>query len=195
MRVLLKLVLDCSPDDAWRAIRSPSVLNAVSAPLTRFESLEPGGFPTLWPEGDHPVRMRSAGGITIGEQVIAVSYPEVGSPGSGTRAPAGGRGRHDATSERAGSEGSGSRGTSSGRTSSGVRVMRDAGWGLSGPLTLVTRWEHTMTIAEAPDGRTLYRDQLVFGAGGLTLLLWPAYWAFWQWRAIGIARLAPSWKA
>jgi hypothetical protein len=175
MRVLLKLVLNCSPDDAWRAIRSPSVLNAVSAPLTQFESLEPGGFPTLWPEGDHPVRMKSAGGITIGEQVIAISYPEVGSPGSGTRAPAGGGGRHDATS--------------------GVRVMRDTGWGLSGPLALVTRWEHTMTIAEAPDGRTLYRDQLVFGAGRLTLLLWPAYWAFWQWRAIGIARLAPSWKA
>ena len=168
MRVLLKLVLDCEPDAAWRAIRSPSVLNAVSAPLTTFESLEPFGFPALWPAGDHPVVMRAPGGITIGEQVIAISYPEVGSPGSGTR---------------------------SGADTSGVRLMRDAGWGLSGPLALVTRWEHTMSIADAPGGRTLYRDQLVFEAGALTPLLWPAYWAFWQWRAIGIRRLASTWTA
>jgi len=171
MRVLLKLVLDCEPDAAWRAIRSPSVLNAVSAPLTTFESLEPYGFPTLWPEGDHPVRMRSAGGITIGEQVIGISFPDVGSPGSGTRAPV-----------RSGS-------------GSGVRLVRDSGRGLSGPLALVTRWEHTMSVADAPGGRTLYRDQLVVEAGHLTPLLWPAYWAFWQWRAFGIKRLAPTWTA
>jgi len=175
MRVLLKLVLDCEPDAAWRAIRSPSVLNAVSAPLTTFESLEPYGFPTLWPEGDHPVRMRSAGGITIGDQVIGISFPEVGSPGSGTRAPI------------SSDSGSGS--------GSGVRLVRDSGRGLSGPLALVTRWEHTMSVADAPGGRTLYRDQLVVEAGHLTLLLWPAYWAFWQWRAFGIKRLAPTWTA
>jgi hypothetical protein len=169
MRVLLKLVLDCDPDAAWRAIRSPSVLNAVSAPLTAFESLEPDGFPELWPEGEHPVRMRSAGGITIGDQIIGVSYPEAGSPGSGTRAPSGSGG--------------------------GVRLMRDTGRGLSGPLALVTRWEHTMSIADAPGGRTLYRDQLVVEAGHLTVLLWPAYWAFWQWRAFGITRLASRWTA
>ena len=177
MRVLLKLVLDCEPDAAWRAIRSPSVLNAVSAPLTTFESLEPYGFPVLWPEGDHPVRMRSAGGITIGDQVIGISFPEVGSPGSGTRAPAG--------------SGSGSNSPSG----SGVRLVRDTGRGLSGPLALVTRWEHTMSVADAPGGRTLYRDQLVVEAGHLTPLLWPAYWAFWQWRAFGIKRLAPTWTA
>jgi hypothetical protein len=186
MRVLLKMVLDCEPDAAWRAIRSPSVLNAVSAPLTKFESLEPYGFPTLWPAGDHPVVMRAPGGITIGEQVIAISYPEVGSPGSGTRAPA---------AAGAGAAGTGPVSADSATGRGGVRLMRDSGRGLSGPLALVTRWEHTMSIADAPGGRTLYRDQLVFEAGALTPLLWPAYWAFWQWRAIGIKRLAAGWTA
>jgi hypothetical protein len=203
MRVLLKLVLDCEPDAAWRAIRSPSVLNAVSSPLTRFESLEPAGFPILWPAGDHPVAMRAPGGITIGEQVIAISYPAVGSPGSGTRAPS--ASAASAGSPGAGSASAGSAGTdsaSAGSPSAGsasavgaVRVMRDTGWGLSGPLVLVTRWEHTMSIADAAGGRTLYRDQLVFEAGRFTLLLWPAYWAFWQWRALGIKRLASGWTA
>ena len=160
MRVLLKLTLDCDPDAAWRAIRSPAVLNAVSGPLTRFASLEPGGFPALWTEGEHPVRMLGGGLVPIGEQIIDIRYSS-------------GRDRR-------------------GRT---VRKVHDTGRGLSGPLALVTKWHHTMAVAEAPGGRTLYRDQLVFEAGPLTALLWPLYWAFWQWRASGIRRLAPTWQA
>jgi hypothetical protein len=160
MRVLLKLVLDCDPDDAWRAIRSPAVLTAVSAPFTTFRSLEPGGFPEQWPAGVHWVEVRAAGLAKLGEQTIEISYPSAGS------AP----GRR------------------------GVRMMRDTGRGLSGPLAWITQWEHTMAVAQAPDGRTLYRDQLVFEAGRMTLLLWPAYWAFWQWRSVGLRRLAPSWR-
>ncbi len=155
MRVLLKLVLDCSPDAAWNAIRNPEVFAAVSAPLTTFSSLEPGGFPASWGVGDHPVEVKALGLVPIGEQVIGISFPN---------APA------------------------------GVRVMRDTGRGLSGPLALITRWEHTMAVSSAPDGRTLYRDRLVFEAGPITVLLWPVYWAFWQWRAIGARRLAPGWE-
>lgn len=165
MRVLLKLVLDCAPDDAWRAIRSPAVLTAVSAPLTRFRSLEPAGFPDVWPAGPHHVMVSAAGLVDIGEQTIDISYP---ASVAAQRQPA---------------------------ASTGVRVIRDTGKGLSGPLALITRWEHTMTIASAPGGRTLYRDQLVFAAEPFTLLLWPLYWAFWQWRAVGIKRLAPGWAA
>ena len=75
-----------------------------------------------------------------------------------------------------------------------VRIVRDTGRGLSGPLALVTHWEHSMAIAEAPGGRTLYRDQLDFSVGPLTLLAWPLYWAFWQWRGASMRRLAPTWK-
>lgn len=154
MRVLLKLVLDCEPDAAWRAIRSPGVLGEVSAPLTVFESLEASGFPELWEAGDHPVRVRAFGILPLGDQVIGISFPEL----------------------------------------PGVRAMRDTGRGLDGPLALVTEWQHTLTVAPYPGGRTLYRDQLKFSAGPLTLLMWPLYWAFWQWRAIGMKRLAPGWE-
>lgn len=149
MRVLLKIVIDCDPDTAWDAIRSPAVLRAVSSPLMTFESLEPGGFPEAWSEGEHPVRVRAAGVVPMGDQVIGISFPAL----------------------------------------RGVRAMRDTGRGLSGPLALVTRWEHTLTVAPTSDGRTLYRDQLRFEAGALTVLLWPMYWAFWQWRGIRMRQL------
>lgn len=153
MRVLLKIVLDCSPDAAWDALRDPRVFAAVSAPLLSFESLEAGGFPDRWDAGDHPVRVRAAGLVPMGEQVIGISFPEL----------------------------------------PGVRAMRDTGRALSGPLRVVSRWQHTLTVAPAPGGRTLYRDRLVIGAGALTPLLWLVFWAFWQWRAIGMRRLAPTW--
>jgi hypothetical protein len=171
MRVLLKLVLDCPPDAAWRAIRSPTVFSAVSEPFTKFSSLEPDGYPELWTPGEHLVSVRAGGLIPIGEQVIAISYPEVGDPGSGTRATA-----------------------YSGVGSGEVRITRDTGRGIGGLLGLITRWEHTMVISDAPGGRTLYRDQLIFDAGWMTPLLWPVYWVFWQWRAFGLRRLAPNWR-
>lgn len=74
----------------------------------------------------------------------------------------------------------------------GVRMMVDSGRGVSGQLARITGWEHSMAVSPAPGNRTLYRDQLVFTAGPLTPLLWPVYWAFWQWRAIGLRRLAPG---
>lgn len=156
MRVLLKLVLDCPPDAAWKAIRMPAVFRAVSAPLTTFESLEVGGFPELWPGGEHRVVMKAAGRWVVGEQVIDVSFPSNALP---------------------------------------TRIMRDSGRGVTGPLALVTRWEHSMAIAAAPGGKTLYRDQLRFEAGPLTPLLWPFYWAFWQWRGLRMKQLAPKWTS
>ena len=156
MRILLKLVLDCSADAAWDAVRTPRGMQQVSAPFTTFESLEPGGFPSTWSAGEHAVRISSFGGITIGDQVIGISYPE----------------RED-----------------------DVRMQVDTGRGLSGPLALVTKWQHSIAIAPAPSGRTLYRDQLSFEAGALTPLLWLGYWAFWQWRGARIRSLAPSWEA
>jgi hypothetical protein len=154
MRILLKLVLDCEPDDAWHAIRNPQVFQEASYPLTQFRSLEAGGFPDVWQAGEHPVQVSAFGAFPIGEQVIDVSFAD---------APA------------------------------GVRIMRDTGRGLSGPLTLITRWEHSMAVGAAPGGKTLYRDQLSFSAGVFTPLMWPMYWAFWQWRAAALKRLAPRW--
>jgi hypothetical protein len=75
MRVLLKLVLDCEPEAAWRAIQSPAVLREVYTPLIRVQSLEPQGFPSRWDEGAHPVRMLAGGVVPLGDQVIALEFP------------------------------------------------------------------------------------------------------------------------
>jgi hypothetical protein len=155
MRVLLKLELDCDPDAAWLAVRSPSVMSDVAAPFTSFTSLEPNGFPAQWPEGEHLVITKALGFLPIGQQVIVISYP--------TR-------RDD------------------------VRIMRDTGWGITGPLALIDKWEHSLSVAPAANGKTLYRDQLRFSAGVLTPLLWPVYWAFWQWRGLRMRQLAAGWS-
>ncbi len=166
MRVLLKLELDCEVDAAWRAIRSPHVMRQVAAPLLGFWSLEQGpsprsGFPDTWPPGEHPVEVSALTVLTVGEQVITISYPQQTL-----------RRRRD-----------------------GVRMVRDRGRATSGPLTAVTRFEHTMAVAPAAGGRTLFRDQLKFSAGILTPLLWPMFWMFWQWRGFRLQRLAPGWVA
>ncbi len=155
MRILLKLVLDCTPDAAWDAIRTPRGMQQVSAPFATFESLEPAGFPESWSAGEHPVRISSFGLVPVGDQIIGISYPD--------------RGDH-------------------------VRLQVDNGRGLSGPLTLVTRWEHSIAISSAANGRTLYRDRLVFEAGPIAPLLWLGYWALWQWRGARMRSLARGWK-
>ena len=45
MIVMLKVVLDCDPDAAWHALRSPAALREVVSPWLDFASLEPQGFP------------------------------------------------------------------------------------------------------------------------------------------------------
>jgi hypothetical protein len=74
MRVLLKLILDCDPDAAWRAIRSPAVFREVSSPLMEIESLSVLGFPTVWTPGAHPVEMKAAGVLPMGQQAIRLTF-------------------------------------------------------------------------------------------------------------------------
>lgn len=76
MHVQLKIVLACTPDAAWRALRSPAVFSEVSAPLLRFEPLdgEPP-FPEEWDAGPHPVHVRALLGLLdAGTQNIDVSF-------------------------------------------------------------------------------------------------------------------------
>jgi hypothetical protein len=156
MRILLKFTLDCDPDAAWWALRSPAVFRAVSGPLLVFSSLEKAGFPDVWSPGVHPVRARAFGLVNLGEQLIDLSFPH----------------RRD-----------------------GVRMEVDSGGAINGPMSVITKWHHTMAVVGTADGQTLYRDQLVFGAGPLTLLIWPGLWAFWQWRAYRIRQLSRDWRS
>jgi hypothetical protein len=75
MRVLLKLILDCDPDAAWRAIQSPAVFREVSSPLFDFRPMQPEEFPTMWETGPHPVRALAARSVPVGQQVIDISFP------------------------------------------------------------------------------------------------------------------------
>lgn len=72
----------------------------------------------------------------------------------------------------------------------GTRIMSDDGKPMSGALAAITQWRHRMAVTSLPDGTALYRDRLDFSAGALTPLLWVSLWAFWQWRAMQLRRLA-----
>ena len=173
MRVLLKFLLDCDPDAAWRALQSPTAFREVALPWVDFRSDEVAGFPTVWAEGEHRVRVRAFGAFTVGTQAIRLSSERRAEP-SGRRAEPGGGGP--------------------------VRILRDSGGGTSGALAALPHLDHRMAIAPDPAGpdsegrlRTLYRDQLIVEAGILTPLAWYTMWAFWQWRGMRLRRLAPTW--
>jgi hypothetical protein len=155
VRILLKFVLDCPPDAAWWALRSPAVFRAVGRPLITFQSLEKDGFPDTWSSGIHPVKAKAFGRLNMGEQLIDLSYP---------------------------------------RRRDGVRMEVDSGGALNGAMSVITRWQHSMAVSPTEDGRTLYRDQLKFSAGLLTIVMWPVLWAFWQWRGRRIRQLSRDWR-
>lgn len=77
---------------------------------------------------------------------------------------------------------------------SNVRVLRDSGVPLTGPLAALDIWDHQMAVSPDPadPGRTLWRERLVIG-GRAAPLLWPTLWATWQWRGARIRALAPTW--
>jgi hypothetical protein len=166
MRILLKLVLDCEPDAAWRAVRSPAVFQQVSAPVMVFSSLDEGGFTDQWSCGEHVVEAKLFGVIPAGRQLIDIRTEQ--RPALATH------GRHADTSP--------------------VRIVHDTGRGLTWPLTLTTSWHHEMAISSTGDGRTLYRDRLRFSSGLLTPVMAVAYWVFWQARAVAMRRLSREWR-
>jgi hypothetical protein len=75
MRVLLKLILDCPVDAAWRALRSPAVLREVVAPWLDFEPAADAALPTTWTPGPHRVRALALRRWPAGEEVVDISFP------------------------------------------------------------------------------------------------------------------------
>ncbi|KAA9089017.1 hypothetical protein [Microbacterium radiodurans] len=171
MRILQKLVLDCDADAAWRALHSPRALAELYAPVMGLEPLAAEGMPTsLEPGADVPVQM-SAFGMPVGRQLIHVSDRRV-------------------TERIAAAEtGNGSDGGES-----TVRILRDSGIPLTGPLAMLDVWDHQMAVSPAPGDptRTLWRERLVIG-GAAAPALWPVLWATWQWRSMRLRQVAPTW--
>ncbi|MCR2813767.1 hypothetical protein [Microbacterium sp. zg.Y1084] len=158
MRILLKLVLDCDADAAWRALHSPRAVAELYGPLLEMHPMDAAGLPSrLEPGADVPVSLRAAG-VAVGQQLIHVSDRRL----EDTRGP--------------------------------VRVLRDSGIPLTGPLAALDTWDHQMAVSPAPGDpdRTLWRERLVIG-GAAAPLLWPVLWGVWQWRAARLRTLAPTW--
>ena len=162
MRILLKIVLDCDPDAAWRAVHSPRAVAELYGPFVDLSPMDAAGMPArLEPGADVPVRLAVGGGAlraSLGEQLIHVSE----------------RFTQDAHGP--------------------VRILRDSGIPLTGPLAALDVWDHQMAVSVAPGDptRTLWRDRLVIG-GAAAPALWPVLWATWQWRAARLRALAPTW--
>lgn len=73
-----------------------------------------------------------------------------------------------------------------------ARTMRDAGRPLTGPLALLTGWNHEMTVWPTARGTAVWHDELRirgFFAPVFALALWP----MWQWRKAKLRRLANAW--
>lgn len=159
MRIMLKLVLDCDADAAWRALHSPRAVADLYGPFVELAPMAAEGLPIrLEPGADVPVRMSVAGRIGLGQQLIHVSERHV----------------DDAHGP--------------------VRIFRDSGIPLTGPLAALDVWDHQMAVSPAPgdSSRTLWRDRLVIG-GAAAAALWPVLWATWQWRGARLKALAPTW--
>lgn len=158
MRILLKLVIDCDADAAWRALHSPRAVAELYGPILDLAPLAAEGLPSSLESGaDVPVQL-SVGPVPMGRQLISVTERR--------------------TTDAAGD----------------VRILRDSGIPLTGPLAALDVWDHQMAVSPAPGDptRTLWRDRLVIG-GAAAPALWPVLWATWQWRGARIRSLAPSW--
>jgi len=79
-------------------------------------------------------------------------------------------------------------------TNGDVRILRDSGIPLTGPLASLDVWDHQMAVCPLPGdpSRTLWRERLVIG-GGWAPALWAPLWAMWQWRGARLKSLAPTW--
>ena len=77
----------------------------------------------------------------------------------------------------------------------GVPVQRDDGGGVSGLFGRMTM-RHRMATVDLGDGRTLLLDRLTYRMRPALLgaALWPGMWVIWQWRALRMRQLAPSWR-
>lgn len=74
-----------------------------------------------------------------------------------------------------------------------VRVLKDGGGPITGPMSLMSGWNHQMAVSPEPDGRTRWRDRLEI-SGPAALLFWPSLWATWQWRRPKIKRAVLTWR-
>src|SRR3546814_15736285 len=117
MRILLKLVIDCDADAAWRAVHSPRAVAELYGPLLAMEPL--AAAPTSWEAvTDLPVQLSLAGALPMGRPLISVSERETPDP-------------HRR-----------------------VRIFRERGIPLTGPLSGRARWDPPTCLCSPPGPHT-----------------------------------------
>jgi hypothetical protein len=78
VRILLKFVIDCDVDAAWRALHSPRAVAELYGPLLHVQPLLDAEFPSSWePGADAGVQLSLGGLVPMGRQLISVSDREV----------------------------------------------------------------------------------------------------------------------
>ncbi|MBT2502001.1 hypothetical protein [Curtobacterium sp. ISL-83] len=77
----------------------------------------------------------------------------------------------------------------------GIPVQRDNGGGTSGLFGRMTM-QHRMATVDRGDGTTMLIDRLSYRMRPwvLGVALWPGMWVIWQWRALRMRALAPTWR-
>jgi hypothetical protein len=78
MRVTLRFELDAYPETVWAMLRDPAALAAVVDPLVELEPVGHRRFPPTWTAGDHFVRLRLLGLVSLGDQRIRLSSSRTG---------------------------------------------------------------------------------------------------------------------
>lgn len=73
--ITVSTYLPYSPEKIWDHVQTVPLLEYVCKGMIKFKSLEPDGFPTVWPEGEHRVAMLWKGFLPVGTQVIGIEYP------------------------------------------------------------------------------------------------------------------------
>jgi hypothetical protein len=73
--VELSTTLDCTPDEAWRRVRTSALLMHVAAPLIRFAPVGDKAFPETWTPGEYRASMWLLGVLPIGWQAVVISEP------------------------------------------------------------------------------------------------------------------------
>ncbi len=77
MKVDLSIELDCAFEQAVAHVRQPRLLCHVAHPLVSFTPVSGQGFPDVWHEGTHWVKLRLLGLVPLGRQAIVISMPPV----------------------------------------------------------------------------------------------------------------------
>lgn len=175
MHVQLKLVLDTDPSAAWRALRSPTVMRELYAPLL---SVGTGGE-TLWSNKVDEVPLSFAGVLPLGRQLITLEYDESSYAGVTILRDTGG----PSTGPLSALRGWNHRMAISRAPDSGKPGGRPAGQ---------PGGQHEDSGLPEQPLRTLLRDRLTFH-GPAAGAFWYPLWAIWQWRGARLRSMAPNW--